>query len=88
MTNLFVVGVFWTSVIAFAIGESVALDPTRRVALLNTPLNLVGQGIGPLLVSFAVEEGNVLNVYWISAGLFAVTTVLFMIVGVLKRKMV
>ena len=72
---------FWTSVVPFAVGVYVELDATRRVAMLNTPINLVGQGVGPLVVSFFVAEGNVVNVYWISAVFFTLAAVLF--IGVL-----
>jgi predicted MFS family arabinose efflux permease len=83
---LYVMCLFWTSVVPFTIGESVALDPTRRVALLNPALNLTGQAVGPLLVSFFVEEGNVLDVYRISVVLFAMATVAFMVVRALTGR--
>jgi MFS family permease len=86
LAPLLVVSLFWTSVIPFTIGEYVALDTTRRVALLSTPVNLIGQGLGPLLVSFFVAEGDVLNVYRISIVLFAAATVAFMMVPALARQ--
>jgi hypothetical protein len=64
----------------------VALDPTRRLALLNPALNLTGQAVGPLLVSFFVEEGNVLDVYWISVVLFGMATTAFMVVRALTGR--
>lgn len=43
----------------FQVAEIIALDPTRRTALLVGPMILFGNGLGPLLASFVTTEADV-----------------------------
>jgi hypothetical protein len=71
-------GLFWLALQPFQVAEIIALDPSRRVALLLTPLALTGISLGPLLVSFEVTSGDVSGAFWgagalllLSGGLYA-----------------
>lgn len=52
-------GLCWLALQPFLISELIALDPSRRVAMMMTPVALAGLSLGPLIVSFAVRAGDV-----------------------------
>lgn len=63
----------------FQVAEIIALDPTRRAALLVGPMILVGNSFGPLAASFAMTDSDVVTGFWTAilmtaaaAGLYAI----------------
>ncbi|WP_156467159.1 MULTISPECIES: MFS transporter [unclassified Phenylobacterium] len=52
-------GLCWLALQPFLISELIALDPSRRVAMVMTPVALAGLSLGPLVVSFAARPGDV-----------------------------
>jgi len=51
------------------VAEVIALDPTRRAALLVGPAILVGNGLGPLLASFATTTADVTAGFWMAVSM-------------------
>lgn len=70
-------GLFWLALQPFLVSELIALDASRRVALVMTPVALVGLSLGPLLVSFAVRAGDVRGGFLGAAGLLATGGLLY-----------
>ena len=64
-----VFGLLWLALPPFQVQQAIVLDPTRRLAMLLTPLALLGLSIGPFLVSFAVRPDDVSGAFWGAAAL-------------------
>lgn len=48
----------------------IRIEPTRRVALLITPITLVGWSIGPFLASYRVTPRSSDPAFWVAGRLF------------------
>ncbi|TAJ71838.1 MAG: hypothetical protein EPO51_12005 [Phenylobacterium sp.] len=59
ITAVCLFGLCWLALQPFLIRELIRLDPSRRVAMVMTPVALTGLSLGPLVVSFAVRAGDV-----------------------------
>jgi hypothetical protein len=55
----------------------IKLDPSRRAAMMISPLTLLGWAAGPLLASFAVSPRFVAGALYAAAGLFAASAVAY-----------
>jgi hypothetical protein len=64
---------------AFQIAEIVRLDTTRRAAVLILPLILFGNGLGPLMASFATTEVDVLGGGWAAVAMTAASLLLYVV---------
>ncbi|WP_194273776.1 MULTISPECIES: hypothetical protein [Rhizobium] len=62
---------------AFQMAEIVRLDTTRRAAVLILPTILFGNGLGPLVASFATTETNVLGGGWAAVAMTALSFLLY-----------
>jgi hypothetical protein len=71
-------GLFWLALQPFQVQQAIALEPTRQVALLLTPLALLGLSLGPFLVSFAVRPGDVSGGFRAAAALLAAAGALYL----------
>ena len=75
-------GLFWLALQPFLVTELIEFDPTRQVALVLTPVALVGLSLGPLLVSFAVHSGDVRGGFLGAGGLLATGGLLYALASV------
>jgi DHA1 family inner membrane transport protein len=64
-------GAFLLALGPFQVAWLVRIEPTRRIALLITPVTLIGWSIGPFVASFFVTPGHSDAAFWTAAGLFA-----------------
>jgi hypothetical protein len=64
-------GAFLLALGPFQVAWLVRIEPTRRIALLITPVTLIGWSIGPFVASFFVAPGHSDAAFWTAAGLFA-----------------
>jgi predicted MFS family arabinose efflux permease len=64
-------GAFLLALGPFQVAWLVRIEPTRRIALLITPVTLIGWSIGPFVASFFVTSGHSDAAFWTAAGLFA-----------------
>lgn len=62
---------------AFQMAGIVRLDTTRRAAVLILPMILFGNGLGPLIASFATTEVDVLGGGWAAVTMTAASFVLY-----------
>ncbi|WP_087002229.1 hypothetical protein [Rhizobium sullae] len=62
---------------AFQMAEIVRLDTTRRAAILILPMILFGNGLGPLIASFATTEVDVLGGGWAAVAMTAASLLLY-----------
>lgn len=63
---------------AFQVAQIIALDSTRRTAVLVSPLILFGNGCGPLIASFATTEVDVRDGGWAAAAMTAASALVFL----------
>jgi hypothetical protein len=63
-------GLFLLALGPFQVAWLVRIEPTRRIALLITPITLIGWSIGPLIASFWVGPTDSDPAFWVAAGLF------------------
>lgn len=70
-------GLFWLALQPFLVAQLLILDRSRGAAIVMAPILLVGLGLGPLLVSFSMHDGDVRGGFWWSAGFFAIAGVLY-----------
>jgi hypothetical protein len=63
-------GVFLLALGPFQVAWLIRIEPTRRVALLITPITLVGWSIGPFIASFWVSARSSDPAFWVATGLF------------------
>ena len=62
---------------AFQMAEIVRLDTTRRAAVLVLPMILFGNGLGPVIASFATTEVDVLGGGWAAVAMTAASLLLY-----------
>ena len=67
-------GLFLLALGPFQVAWLIRIEPTRRVALLITPITLVGWSLGPFVASYWVSPGN-------SDAAFRVAALLFLAAG-------
>lgn len=65
---------FLLAQIPFQVRLLVAIDETRRAALLSNAVGLIGLSLGPSLCAFGVRGPNVTGAFWISAALMGLAT--------------
>lgn len=63
-------GLFLLALGPFQVAWLIRIEPTRRVALLITPITLVGWSIGPFIASFFVSARSSDEAFWAAAALF------------------
>lgn len=79
-------GLFWLALSPFQVREVIALDPSRRLAILMAPLGLVGMSVGPLAASFIVTDDDVSIGFWAAATLLAAAAALYVLAGGLPSR--
>jgi hypothetical protein len=70
-------GLFWLALQPFLVAQLLVLDRSRGAAIVIAPILLIGLGLGPLLVSFSMHDGDVRGGFWWSAGFFAIAAALY-----------
>lgn len=70
----------WVALQPFQVRLAIQIDPGRRLAVLITPLNLFGLGIGPILLSPAIAIEGVTGAFHGAAVLIMISLVLFAMV--------
>jgi hypothetical protein len=70
-------GLFWLALLPFQVNQAIELDETRRIALLLTPIALIGMSLGPFIVSLAVRAGDVTGGFWAAASLLVLGGLLY-----------
>jgi hypothetical protein len=75
-----------SAAMAFQMAQIVTLEPTRRAAALILPTILFGNGLGPLLASFATTDVNVLGGCWVAVAMTSVSLVLYIVCAGLSRR--
>ncbi len=63
-------GLFLLALGPFQVAWLVRIEPTRRVALLLTPITLIGWSLGPFAASFWVTPARGESAFWVAAALF------------------
>ena len=64
---------------AFQVAEIITLDTTRRTAVLVGPMILFGNGLGPLVASFATSEADVRGGSWAAVAMTAASALLYVV---------
>ncbi len=64
-------GLFWLALQPFQVQQAIAVDHSRQVAILLTPLALIGLSLGPLVASTAVSHGDVGGGFRVGAAMLA-----------------
>lgn len=64
---------------AFQVAGVIALDTTRRTAVLVAPMILLGNGTGPLIASFFTLQGDVSGGAWVAVTMTAFAALLYVI---------
>jgi hypothetical protein len=80
-------GLFWNGLIPFSFKLMIELDPSRRLALLNSPATLAGVGVGPFVASWYVSNTDVAPALYVAAMMFAVSAVLYLLINYLSRSL-
>ncbi len=78
-------GLLWLALAPFAVKLAIALDPSRRIAMMITPLVLVGLSLGPLVASAVVTHADVTGAYRMSSATAVVSAVLFVLTVIAAR---
>ncbi|MDX1200630.1 hypothetical protein GOL94_25135 [Sinorhizobium medicae] len=71
---------------AFQMAGVVALDATRRAAVLILPMILFGNGFGPLVASFATTEVDVVGGCWTAVAMTTASLLLYLASASLSRQ--
>ncbi|PKA43633.1 hypothetical protein CWR43_11865 [Rhizobium sullae] len=71
---------------AFQMAEIVRLDVTRKAAVLILPMILFGNGLGPLLASFATTEVDVLGGCWVAVAMSAISLLLYVVCAAVSAR--
>jgi MFS family permease len=79
-------GLFLLALGPFQVAWLVRIEPTRRVALLITPITLVGWSLGPFLASFGVSPGNCDAAFRVAACLFVAAGLAYVSALTLARR--
>ncbi len=79
-------GALWLGVNPFQVRLIVDLDETRQAALVVAALQLIGFGVGPLVCSFLVRQGDVGRVFLGGAALIAVSLCFYTAALLLDRR--
>lgn len=78
-------GLCWNALLPFSLKLLIELDPTRRLALLNSPASLTGFSLGPLLVAGLVSEKDVSPAFLAAAVMFAAAAGLYGAINIFSR---
>ena len=78
-------GLFWNGLIPYSFKLLIELDPSRRLALLNSPATLAGVGVGPFVASWYVSSTNVAPALYVAAMMFAMSAVFYLLINYLSR---
>lgn len=70
---------------AFQVAQILVLDPTRRTAVLVSPLVLLGNGFGPLIASFVTTEADVRGGAWAATIMTSMSVVAVLLLIVVVR---
>lgn len=79
-------GLCWNGLLPYSLTLLIKFDPTRRLALLNTPVSLSGLAIGPFLASFVVGKSNVAPAFFLAAVIFVTSAALYVIAPWIGQK--
>lgn len=60
-------GLFWLALQPYQVNQAIAVDGTRFLAVMLTPIALIGFSLGAFLVSFVMPNGDVLPGFWAAA---------------------
>jgi hypothetical protein len=80
-----VFGLLWNGLIPFSFKLLIELDPSRRVALLNSPATLAGVGVGPFVAAWYVSNTDVAPALYVAAMMFGLSAVLYLLLNHLSR---
>lgn len=72
-------GVYWLAMVPFQIRLLLAVDATRRTALLISPASLIGLAVGPFFGSILVGPHNVAPVFHFAAMTASVSLALYLL---------
>jgi predicted MFS family arabinose efflux permease len=78
-------GLFLLALGPFQVAWLVRIEPTRRVALLLTPITLVGWSLGPFVASYFVTPAQAEPAFWTAASLFVAAGAAYVSALVLAR---
>ncbi len=78
-------GLCWNGLLPFSLKLLIELDPSRRLALLNSPASLAGFGLGPFLVAGLVSERDVAPAFVAAAAMFAAASGLYGAINLFSR---
>ena len=79
-------GLFLLALGPFQVAWLIRIEPTRRVALLMTPITLLGWSIGPFIASFFVSARSSDPAFWVAACLFLAAGTAYGLALVLARR--
>jgi MFS transporter, DHA1 family, inner membrane transport protein len=68
----------WLALNPFQVLLLIEVDPSRRIAMQQTGLNLVALSIGPAIGAFGVRDTDVRGAYWIAAAILVASGIMFM----------
>lgn len=71
-------GFFWMFAIPFQIPFMIAVDPSRRAALLLPSAQISGVAAGPAIAAWSIDAGSLLNAFAASAAMFVASMALIL----------
>lgn len=71
-------GFSWNALLPFSLKLLIEIDPSRQLAMLNSPLALTGLALGPFLASLVVTNVNVQPAFALAAAMFAASSALYL----------
>ena len=78
LIGVFLFGAMWLALNPFQVLLLIEVDPSRRIAMQQTGLNLVALSIGPAIGALGVRDTDVRGAYWIAAAILVASGIMFM----------
>jgi hypothetical protein len=79
-------GLLWLALLPFEMKLLIELDRTRQVAMILSPVSLIGLSIGPFFGSLLVRETDVSPAFWFAAAATATSGALYLFTAVVARR--
>jgi MFS transporter, DHA1 family, inner membrane transport protein len=81
-----VFGLLWLALLPFEMKLLIELDRTRQVAMILSPVSLIGLSIGPFVGSLLVRENDVSPAFWFAAAATAASGALYTFTALAARR--
>jgi DHA1 family inner membrane transport protein len=81
-----VFGLLWLALLPFEMKLLIELDRTRQVAMILSPVSLIGLSIGPFFGSLLVHETDVSPAFWFAAAATATSGAIYLVTAFAARR--